>query len=125
MSKSKGVILLYSYIFISSVLFTFCAIAFAQDEFVYDAKGKRNPFIPLVTQEGRLMKLDREEATGDLSIEGIIYDKQGRSYAIVNGSVVTIGDTVGDYQILKVEENKVIFIKEGEVVEIELKKEGE
>src|SRR3989338_6761834 len=110
-------------IILSSFCLLLCKIAFAQEGFIYDHKGKRNPFIPLVTQEGRLMKLDKEEAKGDLSIEGIIYDKYGRSFAIVNSSVVGVGDAVGGYQVLRVEENKVIFIKEGQVVEVDLKKE--
>jgi len=100
----------------------FCAQGLGQSEFVYDAKGKRNPFIPLVTPEGRLLKLDKQEpvSSGGLAIEGIIYDKLGRSFAIVNAAVVGIGDTVGDYQVLKIYENKVIFIKNGEPFEVEL-----
>lgn len=96
--------------------------AFGQEEFTYDAKGKRNPFIPLVTPEGRLLKLDKEETvfTNGLAIEGIIYDKLGRSFAIVNANVVGIGDRVGDFQVLKIFENKVIFIKDGELTEVEL-----
>jgi hypothetical protein len=100
----------------------FCRAAFAQEEFTYDAKGKRNPFIPLVTPQGRLLKLDKSEATSveGLVVEGIIYDKFGRSFAIVNTNVVGIGDVVGDYQVLKIQENKVIFIKDGEPLEVEL-----
>ena len=102
--------------------------AFGQEEFTYDAKGKRNPFIPLVTPEGRLLKLDKQEIISKhgLTIEGIIYDKLGRSFAIVNANVVGIGDRVGDFQVLKILANKVIFIKNGEPLEVELtKKEGE
>src|SRR3989338_633967 len=95
-------------IFFSCIFASLCNIIFAQEVFVYDSKGKRNPFIPLVTMEGRLVKLDKEEATGELRIEGIIYDKHGRSFAVVNSSVVAIGDMVGDYQVLKIEESKVI-----------------
>lgn len=100
-------------------------LVFGQGEFVYDAKGKRNPFIPLVTPEGRLLKLDKQEAvsSGSLAIEGIIYDKLGRSFAIVNSAVVGIGDTVEDYQVLKIFENKVVFIKDGQPLEVELIKE--
>jgi len=107
------------------LIFAFCISTFAQEQFVYDAQGKRNPFIPLLTPEGRFLKLDREEAAanGDLTIEGIIYDKKGRSFAIVAGSVVGVGDSVGDYQVLKVEETRVIFIKNGEPKEVEFKKE--
>ncbi|MFA5200036.1 MAG: hypothetical protein WC442_03900 [Candidatus Omnitrophota bacterium] len=92
----------------------------------YDSKGKRNPFIPLVTSEGRLLKLDKQDAssTGGLIIEGIIYDKLGRSFAIVNSDVVAIGDSVGDYQVLKIFDNKVVFIKDGEPFEVELTTKG-
>lgn len=100
-------------------------LVFGQEGFIYDAKGKRNPFIPLVTSEGRLLKLDKQESTAQhgLMIEGIIYDKFGRSFAIVNATVVGIGDMVGDYQVLKILDNKVIFIKNGEPLEVELVKE--
>ena len=100
--------------------------AFCQNEFVYDAKGRRNPFIPLLTPEGRLLKLDKNDVAslGGLAIEGIIYDKFGRSFAIVNSIVVGIGDSVGDYRVLRILENKVIFIKDGEPLEVELTKKG-
>lgn len=118
MLQNKLKILSFTFLLLA---FNFCC--FAQDEFVYDAKGKRNPFIPLVTSDGRLIKLDKEEARGELWIEGIIYDKNGRSYALINGMVVEVGGAVGDYQVLKIEANKVIFIKEGQVTEVEFKRE--
>jgi len=106
----------FCFLFLSSVLY-------ADSAFVYDSKGKRNPFIPLVTMEGRLLKLDKQEtATGSLAIEGIIYDKNGYSFAIVSGTVVGIGDSVGDYRVLKIYGNKVIFIKDGEPFEVEFTK---
>ncbi|MCX5699899.1 MAG: hypothetical protein NTX01_09455 [Candidatus Omnitrophica bacterium] len=107
------------------LFFVFYRVAFSEGEFVYDAKGKRDPFIPLVTPEGRLLKLDKPQDTTQqgLAIEGIIYDKLGRSFAIVNAAVVGIGDMVGDFQVLKIFENKVIFIRNGEPLEVELAKE--
>ena len=107
------------FIFIISLSF----LVYSQAEFVYDAKGKRNPFIPLVTSDGRLLKLDAREVTDGLFLEGIIYDKISMSYAIVNGSVVKIGDFVGDFQVLNIEKEKVIFIKDGQTIEVDLKKE--
>ncbi len=98
----------------------FSFFCFAQDKFVYDAKGKRNPFIPLVTADGRLLKLDFEETKGELSIEGIIYDEQGMSYAIVNGSVVKAGDLVNNAQVIKVEKDSVTFVKDGKELKLEL-----
>lgn len=103
--------------------FLLYARSFSKDKFVYDAKGRRNPFIPLVSPEGVLLKLDKQEDSKKLAIEGIIYDKHGLSFAITNGKVVKIGDRIGDYQVLKIEKNKVIFVKDAELTEIELKKE--
>ena len=108
--------------------FAFCVLnftltCFAQEQFTYDAKGKRDPFIPLVTADGRLLKLEQEEGAGGLLLEGIIYDDYSISFAIVNGEVVRVGDKIGDHQVLKIEKNKVLFIKEGEITEMELKKE--
>jgi hypothetical protein len=95
----------------------------AQEQFVYDPQGRRDPFIPLVTPDGRLLNLDTQQVKDSLNLEGVIYDEQGVSYAIVNGMVVKIGDMVDDYQVLKIERNKIIFIKEGNPFSIELKEE--
>jgi hypothetical protein len=95
---------------------------YAQEEFVYNAKGKRDPFISLVTPEGALL-LEKEENITGILLEGIIYDKDGLSYAIVNGEIVKAGDEIGNYQILKIEKNKVFFIQEGQISEVELKEE--
>jgi hypothetical protein len=105
------------------VLVFLCSVSWAQDELSYDSKGKRNPFIPLVTPDGRLLKLEQEQGVRDLNIHGIIYDKLGVSYAIVNSDVVGVGDSIGDYRVLKVLPNKVVFIKDGQAVEIEMNKE--
>jgi len=105
-----------------------CFLLFAAAEgSAYDARGKRNPFIPLVTPDGHYLKLDVEEEATDepgLKLEGIIYDKFGLSYAVVDGQVVKIGDKVGEYQVLQIEERKVIFMRDGQQKIIELKKEG-
>jgi len=114
----------------SKILFVLCALCsvlcaplHGQEQFVYDAKGKRNPFIPLVTPDGRLLKLEKEETLSGLLLEGIIYDEHGLSYCLVNGEVVRVSDKIGDYQVLKIEKNKVIFIKGGQTLEVELKEE--
>lgn len=98
----------------------------AADGLAYDARGKRNPFIPLVTPDGHYLKLDVEETTDEpgLKLEGIIYDKSGISYAVVDGQVVKPGDKVGEYKVLMIEERKVIFMRDGQQKIIELKKEG-
>ena len=104
--------------------FSFCFLPFS----IINAQGtnRRDPFMPLVTSDGRLIKLDVGENTTGLLVEGLIHDQQGVSLAIVNGNVVKIGDiTSNGYQVLKIEQNKVIFIKDGEILEVEIKKEDE
>jgi len=111
-----------------SLLLVFFAVGavFAQESFVYDSAGKPDPFNPWVTSEGRLQILKNQEknSESELSLEGIIYDKYGLSYVVVNSEVVKIGDTVSGYQILKIEEKRVIFIKEGELKEVAIKEDG-
>lgn len=97
--------------------------SFAQNEFIYDAKGERNPFMPLITDEGMLIKIKPRLTSSNLELEGIIFDNVSMSYAIVNGAVVKVGDFVGDYQVLRIQADKVIFIKDGEPFEVELEKE--
>lgn len=113
--------LIFLFVFLSIVPFVF-----AEEPYNYNAKGKRNPFIPLVTPEGRLLKLDKQETASSqgLSVEGIIYDKIGSSFAIVNTAVVGVGDLVLDYQVLKILEDRIIFIKDGETLEVGLAREG-
>ncbi|MCX5706236.1 MAG: hypothetical protein NTW13_00935 [Candidatus Omnitrophica bacterium] len=116
------------YIFLLFLPAILCAsVTLAESDFVYNSKAKRNPFIPLVGSDGRLIKLDKGESnrTSDLWIDGIIYDKHGVSYAIVNSKVVGVGDYSVAYQVLKVEDNKVIFIKDGKTREEKINQEGD
>jgi hypothetical protein len=100
---------------------------FAGDKFVYDPAGKRDPFIQLVTPDGRFQKLEADEAkeaNPQLKLEGIMYDSAGVSYAIVNGLVIEVSDEVDGYQVIKINSNSVIFRKDDQEKEILLKKEG-
>lgn len=108
-----------------SLTICFLSVAYAGEKDFDYGQTKRNPFIPLVTSDGRLLKLDKDEKESPLLIEGIIYDKSGLSYAVVNGSSVRVGDTIGKYQVIKIEENKVIFVTDGEPLEVKLKEKEE
>ncbi len=111
---------------IMAVLFLSPGAGQAEETFIYDSLGKPDPFSPWVTSDGRLQILESREKkdASELSLEGIIYDKYGLSYAVVNGEVVKIGDSIDGYQILKIEEKRVIFIREGELKAMEIKEEG-
>ena len=120
MLKNKVYIILF-------LIFGFFSLCLAQGDFIYQSKGKRNPFIPLVGKDGRLMRLDKEQERGasDLLVDGIIYDKQGVSFALVNDRVVGVGDYAGDYRVLKIQDDKITFLKGDQLKEVPINKEGE
>lgn len=104
----------------------FSTITVAEETSSYDSGSRRDPFIPLVMPDGRLIQLQAQGTRPDLAIEGIMYDENGISYAIVNGEVVNVGDTIAGWQVLKVLKDRVVFIKDANRREIELtKEEGE
>ncbi|MCM8781352.1 MAG: hypothetical protein NC908_05465 [Candidatus Omnitrophica bacterium] len=122
MSENKFRIILTLIIIVLSVQIN----SFLQGtEFVYESGNRRNPFIPLVSPDGRLLNLDSEEDKLEkpVKLDGIVYDEHGLSYAIVNDSVVKVGDCIGDYQVLKIKKDSLVLIKEAQIQEIELKKE--
>jgi len=100
---------------------TFCL--FAEEQFSYDSQGRRDPFVALVTSDGRLLNLEPQGEVEGIMLEGIIYHRDGDSYAIVNGDIVKENDKIGKYEVKKIEEKKVIFAKEGQNIEVELEKE--
>ena len=94
---------------------------FAQEDIVYDDKDNRNPFIALVTPDGRLISLEpTTEAEAKIVLEGIISGASGRSYAIINGEVLGLGDYILGYAVFKIEKNKVVLFKDNELIEYKL-----
>jgi hypothetical protein len=91
-------------------------------EFVYDEHGQRDPFWPLVTAGGAVVTYDTSFAVSEMTLEGIVSDGQG-GIAIINGTVVEQGKQFGEYTVEKIEQDKVILIKDGQTSELRLKKE--
>lgn len=92
--------------------------------FNYDSKGKRDPFLPLVSADGRILEPQTQKETDKaVKLEGIIYDSRGMSYAIINSKIAKVGDMVGGYQVLRIRPQKVILTMAGQEFEVELKKE--
>ena len=93
----------------------------AEDNFVYSAKDRRDPFIPLVSKDGAYVS-DAYGIRGikDIRLEGIVWDQVKGSVAIINGEIVREGEEVGPLKVLKIEETAVIFDLNGEKVRIEL-----
>lgn len=81
--------------------------------FVYDPKGKRDPFLPWGEREGGNKKTFD---TQDFKVEGIIFDSAQGSLAVINGVVLKEGDSVGTYKISKIEKGRVQLSQKEEVL---------
>ncbi len=107
------------------IMFGIGSLAFAEEAlFKYNAKGKRDPFIPLISESGGYAS-DAYEASAaeDIRLEGIVWDNVKGSIAIINGEIVKEGDVMGSIKILKINKDSVIFDVGGENVKIDLNKE--
>ena len=106
------------------IMFGIGSEVFAEQEFKYNPKGKRDPFIPLISESGGYAS-DAYEASAaeDIRLEGIVWDEVKGSIAIINGEIVKEGDVMGSIKILKINKDSVIFDVGGENVKIDLNKE--
>jgi len=107
------------------IMVTFVDMAISDEgAFKYNANGKRDPFIPLISESGRYAS-DAYEASAaeDIRLEGIVWDDVKGSIAIINGEIVKEEDTIGSIKILKINQDSVIFDVGGENIKIDLNKE--
>ncbi len=98
--------------------------AFADSQsFIYDDKGRRDPFWPLVSSSGTIVTYDQDLVFSDLILEGITYDAAGKSVAVINSSIVSINDKIGGYQVAEIRRLVVVLSKEGKTYILKMKKE--
>ncbi|MDP2920794.1 MAG: hypothetical protein Q8O12_00295 [Candidatus Omnitrophota bacterium] len=97
---------------------------FAEEAFKYNAKSRRDPFTPLVSETGSYAS-DAYEASAieDIRLEGIVWDDTKGSIAIINGEIAKEGDSVGSIKILKINKDSVVFDVNGEGVKVNLNSE--
>ena len=91
-------------------------LAHAQDDipFKYGSASKRDPFIPLVTKDGKLTVVyGTLVSINDVILEGILYDAAGDSVVIMNDMVLKEGAKVGSIEVKKIEKDCVILSSEG------------
>jgi type II secretory pathway component PulC len=89
----------------------------------YDRGRKKNPFIPIVTNDGQLINVQDEDKETKFNLEGIIYDKEGQSMAIINGQILRKNDSILDAKIVEVRKDGVVYVKDGEIFILNAKKE--
>jgi len=96
----------------------------AQEAFVYDDHGKRDPFVPLVSSAGMVVTYDEDLSVNDLVLEGIVADASGNNAAIVNGKVVKVHDQIGPYVVDTIAIDRVEFLKGADRFILKLRKGG-
>jgi len=96
-------------------------LGWGEEIFKYDSKGKRDPFMPLISEGGvQISDVYGVSSIKDIRVEGIVWDDRGGSVAIINGEIVKEGKDIGVLKLLKIEKDGVIFDINGEAVKIDL-----
>jgi len=85
----------------------------------YQSKGKRDPFVPLITLDGQRVHppgFDEEVDAGitDLILQGIVFDTRADSYAIINGRIVRSNEEVEGMRVVRIEPTTVTILVGGE-----------
>ena len=91
---------------VTMALFFFMGGRVGAANFVYEKKG-RDPFRPLITDDGKLVQGFDGISLEDIYLEGIIWDPQGDSIAMINGMILRRGDRIGDFEIIKIEKDRI------------------
>lgn len=93
---------------------------------VYKDKGRRDPFMPLITGATRVAAgLESVQTIDDIILEGIVWDASGDSIAIMNGIIVKNGDEIGVVKIDYINELNVELYINNIKHKIALSGEGE
>ena len=84
-------------------------------EVKYDAKGKRDPFVPLVYKLTEVSGLIGVTSVDDIRLEGVVVDVKNGSIAVANGVVLKEGETRDGVKVLQIKEDGVSFDIKGNV----------
>lgn len=86
----------------------------AGEDIFYNAHGRRDPFIPLVTQAARTSSgLAGVETAEEVTIEGVVYDPEHGSVVVINGSVLKEGEESGSVKVLRIRSDGAWFLING------------
>lgn len=118
------------YIFYFALLSIFMArTAVSEDldvEFVYNANGLPDPFVPLITDKMAVKPgLVGIESIEDIQLEGIVWDPTKESMVILNGMIVRENEEVNNIKLIEIKPTSIRIMIENEVYTIELIKDEE
>ena len=87
------------------------------ENFVYNSANKRDPFMPLVTKDGRYVYTapgaDVEKKLGSITLEGILKTLSGEYLAIINGEMVKAGDKIMGLDVAEIKKDSVKLSADG------------
>lgn len=98
------------------------ALSEEPEAFLYDSRGRRDPFVPIV-RDGRIVGAHKSRATEPLRpvLYGILWDPDGKSIALINDLEVNVGDAVGGYRVAEIRSDAVVLARtNGERIVLEL-----
>jgi len=88
--------------------------------FVYDSKGRRDPFSPFV-RDGKLVTPQKGMASMRKPVlYGILWDPGGRSLAMINDAEMRVGDSVAGYDVVEIRKDAVVLSGDGELVVLQI-----
>jgi hypothetical protein len=89
---------------------------------VYDSTGTRDPFVPLVGDASHRsgMGLSGIMAVEEISLQGIVLNAAGKKSAIINGEIMSEGETKGSISIKAIKDNGVTVVLNGTEYSIQL-----
>ena len=103
--------------FILFLLFLLYSASAFGEEFVYNSANKRDPFMPLVTKDGRYLYTapgaDVEKKLGSITLEGILKTLSGEYLAIINGEMVKAGDKIMGLDVAEIKKDSVKLSADG------------
>jgi len=78
--------------------------------FIYREGGLRDPFVPLVTKDGKIKTgYSGVESMADIVLEGIMYDPAGDSVAVINDTMLRVNEKMGKVKIKRIEPRSVVL----------------
>ena len=91
----------------------------------YEDQGRRDPFIPLVDEQGRYL-LDTEVlySSDEVKLSGILWDPQGESSVLINNQIVKIGESVNGFTLERITKDSITISKHGKEYTIRLSIKG-
>jgi len=90
------------------------------ESYPYD-KNQKDPLSPLIDNYGIIL-IPKETDIAGMVINGIIYSDDD-PVTIINGEVLRLNDSIGDFIISEIDKEKVVLKKGNEVFTLELKEE--